>query len=80
MSAAARKLQLVPTPVTAKAFREVYEEEFDFVWRVVRRLGIPERNCEDCVQDVFVRFHQKFAAWDQSRPVRALLGGRGLAT
>lgn len=69
---AAVSLQLVPNRMT---FREVYDAEFAYVWRIVRRFGIDERNAEDCAQEVFFRFHQNFATWDQTRPVRALLGG-----
>jgi RNA polymerase sigma-70 factor, ECF subfamily len=72
MAAPAPNLQLVPTRAT---FREVYDAEFAFVWRLVRRFGVEERNAEDGAQEVFFRFHQNFASWDQARPVRALLGG-----
>ena len=36
------------------AFEEVYEAHFDFVWRSVRRLGVPPASVDDAVQDVFV--------------------------
>ena len=73
MAAAAPSLQLVPNG--RSTFREVYDAEFAYVWRIVRRFGIEERNAEDCAQEVFFRFHQNFASWDQTRSVRALLGG-----
>lgn len=73
MPSAAPNLKVVPDRLMT--FREVYDAEFAFVWRVVRRFGIEERHAEDCAQEVFFRFHQNFATWDQTRPVRALLGG-----
>ena len=40
--------------VTAWSFDEVYESHLAFVWRSVRRLGVPEGMVDDVVQDVFV--------------------------
>jgi RNA polymerase sigma-70 factor (ECF subfamily) len=34
--------------------REIYEAHADFVWRTLRRLGVPEEDSKDAVQDVFV--------------------------
>src|SRR5690349_18370129 len=31
-----------------------YDEHFDFVWRTLRRLGVPEAALDDMAQDVFV--------------------------
>ena len=69
--AAAPNLQVVRA---RKSFREVYEEEFEFVWRVVRRLGLDEQAAKDATQEVFIRVHRDFAELDPSRPVRPWLG------
>ena len=45
-------------------FEEVYEEHFDFVWRAVRRLGVPEASVDDAVQDVFVVVHRRLPEWE----------------
>lgn len=34
--------------------REIYETHADFVWRTLRRLGVPEEDSKDAVQDVFI--------------------------
>jgi RNA polymerase sigma-70 factor (ECF subfamily) len=36
---------------------ELYERHADFVWRTVRRLGVPEGEARDAVQDVFLAVH-----------------------
>ena len=35
------------------AFRALYEANFDFAWRTARRLGTPEADVDDVVQDSF---------------------------
>ena len=41
------------------AFRTLYEQRYAFVWGVLRRLGVPERDVEDLLQDVFVIVHRR---------------------
>src|SRR5262245_29247576 len=41
--------------------REIYEQHADFVWRTLRRLGIPDAEARDAVQDVFLLIHQHLA-------------------
>ena len=41
---------LAPRPT----FAELYEAHFPFVWRSARRLGTPEPNLDDVVQEVFM--------------------------
>src|SRR5208337_3308206 len=39
---------------------------FDFVWRVLRRLGVPESIAEDATQDVFIVADRKMRdVWPQ---------------
>ena len=35
------------------AFRALYDAHFDFAWRTARRLGLPESDADDAVQDAF---------------------------
>ncbi|MEM9191933.1 MAG: sigma-70 family RNA polymerase sigma factor [Myxococcota bacterium] len=42
-----------------RSFEEVYREGFRFVWRCLRRLGVPDSQVEDAVQDVFVVVHRR---------------------
>jgi RNA polymerase sigma-70 factor (ECF subfamily) len=41
------------------AFRALYDAHFDFAWRTARRLGLPEADVDDAVQDAFR------IAWEQ---------------
>jgi RNA polymerase sigma-70 factor (ECF subfamily) len=67
-------LQRAPEPVPAD-FRAVYEENFAYIWAVLRRLGVYERELEDAVHDVFIVFHRRLKDFDDSRPVRPWLCG-----
>jgi RNA polymerase sigma-70 factor, ECF subfamily len=40
-------------------FDNVYEAEFDFVWRSLRRLGVCEADAGDALQDVFFVVHRR---------------------
>lgn len=57
------------------AFEDVYEAHFDFVWRAVRRLGVPEASVEDAVQDVFVVVHRRAAEFEGRSSVKTWLFG-----
>jgi RNA polymerase sigma-70 factor (ECF subfamily) len=39
---------------SAARFRALVDQHFSFVWRSVRRLGVPEADADDAVQEVFV--------------------------
>jgi|tagenome__1003787_1003787.scaffolds.fasta_scaffold20310165_2 RNA polymerase sigma-70 factor (ECF subfamily) len=63
-------------PGLARAsFRDIYEQQFDYVHRAVRRLGIPVSDLEDAVHDVFVVVHRRLDHYDPRRPVRPWLFG-----
>jgi RNA polymerase sigma-70 factor (ECF subfamily) len=40
-------------------FEEIYETTVDYVWNVVRRMGVPPSDAEDVVQEVFVAVHRR---------------------
>ncbi|WP_394823307.1 RNA polymerase sigma factor [Pendulispora albinea] len=55
-------------------FRAIYELEADFVCRNLRRLGVPDADVEDKLQEVFVIAHRRFADYvDRSYGPRAWL-------
>jgi RNA polymerase sigma-70 factor (ECF subfamily) len=54
-------------------FAELFETHADFVWRVLRRLGIPEADAEDVLQEVFVVVHKKLDGYVERGSVRAWL-------
>jgi RNA polymerase sigma-70 factor (ECF subfamily) len=43
-----------PGPLPRLTFAEIYESCFAFVWRTARRLGTPEANLDDVVQEIFM--------------------------
>ena len=45
-------------------FQQVYEELFPFVWRVARRLGVPDAALDDVCQDVFVVVHKRLPEFE----------------
>jgi RNA polymerase sigma-70 factor (ECF subfamily) len=42
----------------------IYEEYFDFVWRSLRRLGVPLSAVDDAAQDVFVVAHRRLGEFE----------------
>ena len=62
-------------PARLGAFEEVYEEHFDFVWKAVRRLGVPPGSVDDAVQDVFVVVHRRAAEFEGRSSVKTWLFG-----
>ena len=45
-------------------FRDVYDEHLAFVWRSLRRLGVPEASARDALQDVFLVVHRRLPDFD----------------
>jgi RNA polymerase sigma-70 factor (ECF subfamily) len=45
-------------------FREVYDEHAAFVWRALRRLGVPDAHVRDAMQDVFLVMHRRLPEFD----------------
>ena len=56
-------------------FEAVYEKEVDFLWRTVRRLGVPESALADAVQDVLVIVHRQLDTYERRAPLRNWLAG-----
>lgn len=54
-------------------FEQLFEDELDYVWHALRRLGVREADLDDEVNEVFLRVHRQFAKYDPSRPVRPWL-------
>ncbi len=56
-------------------FETLYAENFDHVWRNLRRFGVEARHLEDAAHEVFVVVHRKLADYDERRPLRPWLSG-----
>ena len=63
---------------TAPTFEALYEEHFDFVWRSLRRLGIPALTIDDAVQDVFLVVHRRLGEFEGRSSVKTWLFGIAL--
>jgi RNA polymerase sigma factor (sigma-70 family) len=62
-----------PPPFTA-CLRS-FEEEFDYVYRALRRHGVSAIDAEDLVQDVFVVMWRRWSDFETDRPLRPWLAG-----
>jgi RNA polymerase sigma-70 factor (ECF subfamily) len=51
-------------PVQTVDFAEVFRAHFDFVWRTIRSLGVPEGAVDDAVQDVFITVHRRLPEFE----------------
>jgi RNA polymerase sigma-70 factor (ECF subfamily) len=56
-------------------FDAIYEGEFDYVFRTLRRLGVADADVPDAAHDVFVVVHRRLAEIDVDRPIRPWLFG-----
>lgn len=57
------------------SLRDIYAEEFSYVWHSLRRLGTHAADLEDAVHDVFVVVHRRLGDYDPGRPLRPWLFG-----
>jgi len=64
--------ETLPEPPT---LADIYREHFEFVWRSLRRLGVPEHAIEDAAQDVFVVVARRLADFEGRSSLRTWLFG-----
>ncbi len=64
-----------PEARSLPSFAEVYELHFDFVWRSARRLGVPEHNLDDVVQDVFVTVYRRLGEFEGRSQLKTWIFG-----
>lgn len=53
----------------------MFEAEYEFVWRSLLHLGVPEAAVDDALQDVFVVVHRRLEEFDPTRSLRSWLWG-----
>ena len=74
----AAPLTAVSAPAVTSAARptlqELFDAHFDFVWRSIRRLGVPEAGVDDAVQEVFLVAMRKLDHIDPGREKSFLFG------
>jgi RNA polymerase sigma-70 factor (ECF subfamily) len=56
-----------------REFQALFDAEFSYVCRALRRLGVREGDLEDVAQEVFVSVHGKFASYDRALPIKPWL-------
>jgi RNA polymerase sigma-70 factor, ECF subfamily len=54
-------------------FTRVFDANATFVWRVLRRLGVPDADADDAVQDVFLVVHRRLHEYEERGSIRAWL-------
>ncbi len=62
----------------SSSFESIYDEHFDFVWRSVRRLGVPEAQADDAVQDVFLVVHRRLGDFEGRSKIKTWVFGIAL--
>lgn len=72
---------LRPVPPAPLTLEDVYRAHAGFVWRVLRRFGVPESALEDVVHDVFLVVHRRLSEYDGRAALTSWLFGiaRGVA-
>ena len=65
----------MPAASDLPAVAEIYAEFGTFVWRNLRRLGIPESHIEDAVQDVFLVIHRRLPEFEARSSLRTWIFG-----
>jgi RNA polymerase sigma-70 factor (ECF subfamily) len=56
-------------------FDAIYQEYFDFVWRSLRRLGVPEAALDDASQEVFLVVYRRRGDFEGRSSVKTWLFG-----
>jgi RNA polymerase sigma-70 factor (ECF subfamily) len=64
-----------PPKLSARTFDTLYAQLFDFVFRCLRRLGVPSAHAEDACQEVFIVLHRRLADLRADASERAFVFG-----
>ncbi len=54
-------------------FEAVYESMVDYVWNVVCRMGVPQADAEDVVQEVFVTVYRRLGEFEERAQLKTWL-------
>jgi RNA polymerase sigma-70 factor (ECF subfamily) len=64
-----------PAPSEVPPLAQIFREYAPFVWRGLRRLGVPECDVEDVCQEVFVVVHRKLGDFEGRSSLRTWIYG-----
>lgn len=67
--------ELAAPPAAEEEWSALYDEHFDFVWRSLRRLGVPVSSLDDAAQDVFVIALRRKAEFEGRSAMKTWLFG-----
>jgi RNA polymerase sigma-70 factor (ECF subfamily) len=67
--------QILPSSERVPVFRELYAAHSQYLWRTLRRLGVPSADQEDLLQEVFLRALRSLSSLDPGLPARPWLFG-----
>jgi len=56
-------------------FERIYRQHYGFVWRSIRRLGVPDSEVDDVVQEVFVIVHRRLPEFEGRSAITTWLFG-----
>ncbi len=56
-------------------FDQLYDQSFELVWRLLRRLGVAESSLDDAVQDVFLIVHRRMDEFERRSEARTWIAG-----
>ena len=62
-------------PTLESSCLEAFDEELDYLFETLRRMGAGPREVEDLAQEVFVVLHRHWPTLDTTRPLRPYLFG-----
>jgi RNA polymerase sigma-70 factor, ECF subfamily len=62
-----------PDPERPLHLRQLFDEHAAFVWRSLRRLGVPEADVDDLLQEVFLVVYRRLADYEERARARAWL-------
>jgi RNA polymerase sigma-70 factor, ECF subfamily len=65
----------MPEILNNAAFRALFDANVSFVWRVLRRHGVQEREIEDACQEVFLVVHRRLNEFEGRSAVRSWIYG-----
>lgn len=65
-------------PQRVSDFDAIYEQDFDFAWRSLRRLGVPSPLLEDAVQDLFIVVARRLHEFDGRSKLRTWIFAIGI--
>ncbi len=64
-----------PGPDRAFTPASLYEEQGEYVWNSLRRIGIADADLEDVTHEVFIAVLRSLSSYDPARPLRPWLFG-----